>query len=261
MVEMITSLSSDISVFEAGTTSSFGAIMTSREIEMILIDEHFMDIGGLALLEQVSHFGTVPITVLMAETFDEELIAKAVKHGVYDCVRLPVAQSEIERLLKRLEALHKQLSVLIVDQKPPARKIIYKLLQESSFKMNISEAESGTLAISLCRSIPYQILFVDPDTEGWQGADTVRKIIHRQPWCRIILMSPNSKSDLLPSYDKSGLSGFLKKPFYPRDLDHLMHGLLEIPRQNLNNRHALIDKVEADPVQTCDRPSGEIVWL
>ena len=137
------------------------------------------------------------------------------------------------RLLKRRDAQKTRLSALVVDSQPAARHIIFKLLSDSRFDLMTSEAESGPLAVSLCKSIPYQILLVDPATKDWRGAGMVKHITDRQALCRIVLMSANDKESLQDQYHDVNISGFLKKPFYARDLDRVLHQLMKVPVSNL----------------------------
>ncbi|WP_319569046.1 response regulator [Cohaesibacter marisflavi] len=233
LVHKISEQDQDVAVLEASSADLLRSILAEQPVDMLLISEQFSDNSGLDILELLGPLVQGVITILMADYFSRETLAQATRTNLYDCIQTPLKKADVERLLKRRDAQKTRLSALVVDSQPAARHIIFKLLSDSRFDLMTSEAESGPLAASLCKAIPYQIMLVDPATKDWLGAGMVKHITDRQPLCRIVLMSAKDKESLKDQYRDVNISGFLKKPFYAQDLDRALHKLMKIPVSNL----------------------------
>ncbi|WP_319410663.1 response regulator [uncultured Cohaesibacter sp.] len=226
-------LDPDIPITEIDSAAALRDALAERPVDVLFLSEEFSNGDGLDVIEQLGQASRGIFTILMADYFSPESLARASKAGLYDCIQTPLSEDDLKRILKRREMQTNRLSALVVDSQPAARHIIFKLMSESRFDLMTSEAATGLLAISLCRSIPYHILLVDADTKDWNGPEMVKFIQKRQAHCRIILMSSKEKERLADQYEAVGLSGFLKKPFYAKDLDRLLHSILGIPVSNL----------------------------
>ncbi|WP_321449552.1 response regulator [uncultured Cohaesibacter sp.] len=233
LVQKFSEQDQDVAVLEAPSADLLRTILAEQPVDMLLISEQFSNNSGLDILEQLGPLVQGVITILMDEYFSRDTLAQASRTNLYDCIQTPLKEADVVRLLKRRDAQKTRLSALVVDSQPAARHIIFKLLSDSRFDLMTSEAESGPLAVSLCKSIPYQILLVDPATKDWRGAGMVKHITDRQALCRIVLMSANDKESLQDQYHDVNISGFLKKPFYARDLDRVLHQLMKVPVSNL----------------------------
>ncbi len=265
----------DLSIMQTDSSASLGNILSNTAIDVLLIGEQFAGMDGLDVIEQLGPSRYSSLTVLLADHFNAATLERSRKLSLYDCIQTPLRQSDLQRILMRREAQLNKLSALIVDSQPAARRIIFKLLSDCRFQLMISEAESGPLAVSLTKAIPYHLLLVDPETEGWQGSDMVKKITARQQQCRIVLMSARDEASILAQHEDADVAGFLKKPFYPNDLERLMHQLLGIPPSNLLNKNFFEEQSLPSPAlsdvpqppsdldeaaQSADGNS-EIVWL
>ena len=256
-----------VPVIATDTVASLKEKLTQNSVDLLLIDEQFSDQDAFDVIEQLGALVQNTLIVLCADYFSRETIALAQKAHLYDCLQTPFSLVDIQRLRKRSEAQKQRLSTLIVDSRAAARHIVYKLLSESRFNLMISEAESGKLAVSLCKSIPYQILLVDPDTKDWSGPDMIRLLSKQQVRCRIVLMSARDKKDLPSNYAIDHLSTFLKKPFFVNDLERSLHTLLDIPLSNLlrddffDGQELPRETAPVTPHARHGNGDSEIVWL
>ncbi len=258
----------DVTILEASSADILRTILTEQPVDMLLISEQLSNNSGLDILELLGPLAQGRLCILMADYFSQETLARATKANLYDCIQKPLKKADLVRLLKRRLAQKTRLSALVVDSQPAARHIVFKLLTDSSFDLMISEAENGSLAVSLCKSIPYQIMLVDPSAKDWLGAGMIKYITERQSLCRVVLMSSKDNEALLEQYRGEDIAGVLKKPFYAHDLDRVMHRLLKIPLSNLlkedfYNSQAQLRNDTPSCIAPKTAPEGnrEIVWL
>nr|WP_321457748.1 response regulator [uncultured Cohaesibacter sp.] len=267
MCDTLNSIDPGFAISAVKTTAALRDVISSRPIDLLIMSDQFSGKPSLEIIEQLGTQSHKTLIVMVADHFSEETISQSRKHHLYDCIQTPVDAPALQRVLKRCEAQKCRLSTLIVDSQPTARHLIYKMLSESPFNLTISEAENGALAVSLSKAIRYHILFVDPDSTSWMGPASVKQIMKLQQHCRIVLMSPHDKDLLLQLYEGCEIAGFLKKPFYRKDLERLLHEILAIPAPNLLNLNFFseqiplaTDEVGAEASKEAEDES-EIIWL
>ncbi len=237
ILQSLLMVDADLSILQADSPATLGTILSNTTIDILFIGERFSGMDGLDVIEQLGPLRHSSLTILLADHFSAATLERSRKLGLYDCIQTPLKESDLQRILLRRDAQLNKLSALVIDSQPATRRIIFKLLSDCRFRLMISEAETGPLAVSLSKAIPYHILLVDPETEGWQGSDMAKKIATRQPQCQIVLMSAGDETAILAQHGDAEVTGFIKKPFYPDDLERLMHQLLNIPPSNLLNKN------------------------
>jgi DNA-binding NtrC family response regulator len=109
--------------------------------------------------------------------------------------------------------------VLIIDDSKTMRGIVRKILAASRFELNIHEAEDGSTALDRLRSGNIGVVFLDYNMPGLNGADILLGIKRQSPQATIVMMSASLKRGASGRPHLSGALGFLKKPFYPADVD------------------------------------------
>ncbi len=212
----------------------------------------FSDVDQTEMPSRLATLGDETVIVLITDAPNPALFEKALHSAIYDCLIAPVELQDINRVMKRASIPKDPLPILIVDDTRVMRKVVMKVLNESEFSLAISEAESCDMAVSLCRKIPYYCTFLDLNIRVQDGLQTARNILKLQPKCRIVLMS-TSDADMRADIEKNGLASFLLKPFYPKDINRLLHTFLGLEQPNLTNPDFLAsggapsDDVSNDP--------------
>ena len=112
--------------------------------------------------------------------------------------------------------------VLIVDDSKTMRGIVRKILAASRFELNIHEAEDTSAALDRLRSGNIGVVFLDYNMPGLNGADILLGIKRQSPQAAIVMMSASLKRGASGRPHLSGALGFLKKPFYPADVDAVL---------------------------------------
>ncbi len=112
--------------------------------------------------------------------------------------------------------------VLIVDDSDTMRGIVRKILVASRFELDIHEAEDGSAALDRLRSGNIGVVFLDSAMPGLNGADILLGIKRQSPHVAIVMMSSSMQRGVSGRPHLSGALGFLKKPFYPADVDAVL---------------------------------------
>jgi CheY-like chemotaxis protein len=117
--------------------------------------------------------------------------------------------------------------VLIVDDSKTAR-IMCKRVLPPRLQQDLVEASGGEEALSLCRSQPIELMFLDltmPDLDGYQVLETLRSDGRAAP--KVVVMSADIQPEAKERVEKLGAIGFLTKPANPAAVEKLLveHGM------------------------------------
>ena len=112
--------------------------------------------------------------------------------------------------------------VLIVDDSDTLRGIVRKILAASRFELDVHEAADSTAALVQLRNGGFGMVFLDYNMPGLNGADILLGIKRENPNVAIVMMSSALNRGASGRPHLSGALGFLKKPFYPADVDAVL---------------------------------------
>ena len=112
--------------------------------------------------------------------------------------------------------------VLIVDDSDSLRGIVRKILAASRFELDVHEASDSTAALVQLRNGGFGMVFLDYNMPGLNGADILLGIKRENPDVAIVMMSSALNRGASGRPHLSGALGFLKKPFYPTDVDAVL---------------------------------------
>jgi CheY-like chemotaxis protein len=118
--------------------------------------------------------------------------------------------------------------VLVVDDSGTMRTIVRKILSASRFAMDIHEAAEGIAALNQLRNGKFGIVFLDYYMPGLNGFETLTEIKRENPDVAVVIMTSTVDSAIADRAHASGALAFLKKPFFPADIDAMFiryHGL------------------------------------
>ena len=108
---------------------------------------------------------------------------------------------------------------LIVDDSGTMRSIVRKILQASHFAFEIHEAAEGNTALEMVRNTKFGIIFLDYNMPGLNGFETLSEIKRLNPAMAVVMMTSTLDSAIADRAHAAGALAFLKKPFYPADVD------------------------------------------
>lgn len=122
--------------------------------------------------------------------------------------------------------------VLVVDDSSTMRSIVRKILTASRFSLDVHEASEGEAAIEHLRSGNFGMVFLDYNMPGLNGFETLAKIKHDYPAMAVVMITSVIDNAVADRAHSAGATAFLKKPFYPTDIDAILarHYGLQAPK-------------------------------
>jgi CheY-like chemotaxis protein len=116
----------------------------------------------------------------------------------------------------------------MVDDSPTMRTIVRKILGHCRFPLEIAEAAEGIEALKQIGVGKFEFVFLDYNMPGLNGFEMLSEIKRQYPRIGVFMMSSAQDEALAEKARVAGAAAFLKKPFYPADIDAVLytfHGL------------------------------------
>ncbi len=114
----------------------------------------------------------------------------------------------------------KKLRILIIDDHRLVRDGIKTMLetQSANYNFEISEAESGEEAVTIIKHKEFDIILVDYQLPGMNGAQTVEQILIHKPKSKILALSNYDEYTYITNMIKMGVKGYVLKNISPNEL-------------------------------------------
>lgn len=130
----------------------------------------------------------------------------------------PASADEARSLVERCIRLRLPKRVLIVDDSQTMRSIVRKILSGSRFSLDVSEADEGKDALAKIAN-GYDLVLLDYNMPGIDGFETLAQIRQIAPRVDVVMMTATEDEAIAGRAQASGAAAFIKKPFYPADID------------------------------------------
>lgn len=116
--------------------------------------------------------------------------------------------------------MNRDVRILIVDDHKMVRDGIRSMLkfQESKFKFFINEAGDGEEGVEIATKNPFDIIMMDYQLPGIDGADAARLILEKKPDAKILALSNYNEYMYIDRMIKTGVKGFVLKNVTPEEL-------------------------------------------
>jgi CheY-like chemotaxis protein len=187
-------------------------------IDIVLIDASLPEPHRSAICQAARSARTRPIIVVSAAEDSDALGIDG--HGV---VTKPYTVAEAEYLIDRMLRARLPSQVLVVDDSSTMRSIVRKILQATQFPLEIAEAAEGNAALERLRRGNFDIIFLDYNMPGLNGLDTLAEIRREHPRLEVVMISSTQDEAVAARVRAAGAAAFLKKPFFPSDIEAVLH--------------------------------------
>jgi len=135
----------------------------------------------------------------------------------------PSNLEEAKRFIERSIRVRLPSRVLLVDDSATMRSIVRKILAATRFPLEVTEVERGSDAIELARENEFDIVFVDYNMPGFSGLETITEFRRAKQRPTFVLMT-STPDEALAARARAQGAGFLKKPFFPADIEAILCG-------------------------------------
>lgn len=147
--------------------------------------------------------------------------------GVACVFAKPGTSREARPLVERCIRMRTPKKVLIVDDSKTMRGIVRKILSATSYALDVSEAEEGIAALKRLDS-GVDLVLLDYNMPGFNGLETLAEIKRVAPRVAVVMITSTEDKEVAAKAKDLGAT-FLKKPFYPADIDAVLDRLYESP--------------------------------
>jgi CheY-like chemotaxis protein len=203
-----------VDLLEAATTADARAVLSDR-VDVVLLD-HVLGRDGL-----VKAARAVPHPpLLIALVAPGASVDAATLDGV---ATTPAGVDEATALIERYVRLKVPSRALVVDDSSTMRAIVRKILSASRVPLEIAEAGEGMAALAQVGAQRFDIVFLDYNMPGLDGLQTLSEIKRSHPDVEVVLMTSARDNAVAERARAAGAVAFLRKPFYPADVDAILN--------------------------------------
>ena len=202
--------------FSADDASACGKILAKGGVDICVIDSKLPDADKDAVLKAARAIEPAPFVVVSAPNGEARL------DGSDGTLAKPASQEDARKLVEVCIRAKIPTRVLIVDDSGTIRSIVRKILSASRFAMDCHEAEEGIAALNQLRSGNFGMVFLDYNMPGLNGFETLSEIKRESPNVAVVMMTSQADNALAGRARAAGALAFLKKPFYPADIDSVL---------------------------------------
>jgi CheY-like chemotaxis protein len=221
----------DCHVFEVESVLEAGRFLLRGVPDVLFLDLNMPNINGIELLKRFDAVlaGRRPPIVVSISTDMRPATMEALKErGAYALLPKPFDKSKVALMLLRIVKMVQSRRVLIVDDSATVRSVVKRIVKHSRFKLDVEEAANGSDAIRLFRSGGFDLAFIDVEMPGIDGLEAAGEILYSSGDAHVVLMSGNDDEAIRRAASHIGVDFFLKKPFYAKDVDEVLHSLYSV---------------------------------
>ena len=218
-----------VEVVEAEGGAAARAKIAANNIDVVFADASIPAAERAAFIAQAGSMEQRPFVFLVAATLDE---AQTIAGGGADGVVVkPANVNQAKNLVERCARLRLPNRVLVVDDSLTMRSIVRKILVASRFRLELAEAQEGIDALRQIASGKFDLVFLDYYMPGLNGVETLTAIKRQQPDLHVVIMTSTKDDAIAEQARRAGAAAFLKKPFYPADIDTILHRIFGLQVQ------------------------------
>ena len=221
-----------IEMVDAGNGRDCLDLPGSGDFGLAFIDVFMPEMSGLEALGNARFMGNKTFVTLMSAYPNERCLKLARELHAYEFLFKPFGQSEIEGILATYRRACRPMRALIVDDSPTQRRIVSRVLARSVFRIDVEECGDGYTALEACTGRGFDLVFLDCNMPGIDGLETLSRLRAREAAARVVMISAERNKASAREALARGAAAFLHKPFYPNQVDALLHDLfgLRSPR-------------------------------
>jgi DNA-binding NarL/FixJ family response regulator len=202
--------------FDAPEPSAAPARLARGNVDICIVDVQVPEVQRIKVIKAARAVQPTPFVVASAPR------GAALVEGVDGMVPRPSSPAEARRAVELCVRVKIPTRVLIVDDSGTMRSIVRKILSASRFALDIHEASEGINAVNQLRGGNFGLVFLDYNMPGLNGFETLSEIKRESPDVAVVMMTSTLDNAIADRAHAAGAHAFLKKPFYPADIDTVL---------------------------------------
>ncbi len=202
--------------FAAADAAASTAMLGRSGVDICIVDHELPDRERAAVIAAARAAQPVPLVFL-------SMLRGGQRSGAVDGVLgKPENAADAKKLVELSARAKIPTRVLIVDDSNTMRSIVRKILTASHFAFDIHEAAEGIGALEQLGSGKFGLVFLDYNMPGFNGIETLSEIKRIAPQVSVVMMTSTLDASITERARVAGALAFLKKPFYPADIDTVL---------------------------------------
>jgi CheY-like chemotaxis protein len=207
---------------QVATSAAARPALAEGNIDIALLDSATAEADMKEFYIAIRAARNSPAVVLVAATPEEA--ADLAAAGVGDTMAVkPAKLPDAKALIEGCMRLKVPTRVLVVDDSSIMRTIVRKILSNCRFPLEIADAEDGIDALKQIGAGKFDFVFLDYNMLGLDGIEMLSQIKRQYPRTEVVMMTSAQDEALAARAREAGALGFLKKPFYPSDIDAVLY--------------------------------------
>jgi DNA-binding response OmpR family regulator len=202
--------------FEAHDTAGAKAALRSGGVDICVLNAELADADKASVIKAARAKKPAPLIFVAAPR------GSARPDNTDGVLPIPANAGDARKAVEICIRAKLPTQVLIVDDSDTMRGIVRKILAASRFALDIHEASDCTAALDQMRNGGFGMIFLDYNVPGLNGADILLGIKRADPHVAVVMMTSELIRGTAGRPHLSGALGFLKKPFYPADVDTVL---------------------------------------
>ena len=140
----------------------------------------------------------------------------------------PASAEEAQKIVDRCLRSRRPARVLIVDDSNTTRGVVRKILSASKFPLDVADSRDGAKALQTVREGNFDIVFLDYNMPGFDAVQVLSELRRLRSRAVAVIMTSANDAAVAKRAQAAGAAAFLKKPFFPADVDALLYRLYRI---------------------------------
>ena len=201
--------------------------------DLAFIDVHMPTMGGMDALWAARIAGNKTFVTLISGRSNRRCIELARELDAYEFLTKPFFKKDIDDILVTYRRISTPMQVLLVDDSPVSLKVMRKVLSNSVFHLNIVDASDGAEAIVCCKAATFDVVFLDVNMPGLNGHGTLGRLKAINPQTKVVMISGEHDAPREREALKLGAASILHKPFFPTEIDAVLHRIFGLQSPKL----------------------------
>jgi DNA-binding NtrC family response regulator len=193
--------------------ASAGSALAKGGVDIVLFDAALADAERDGAVAAARANKPAPLIALCGSP------AATRPQGIDALLPKPGGIEEARTIVERCVRVRMPIRVLVVDDSGTMRSIVRKILSASRYSLEVSEAEEGITALKQLSGGNADLVLLDYNMPGFNGIETLSEIKRVAPRVAVLMMTSTVDEALAQRAMDSGAVAFIKKPFYPADID------------------------------------------
>jgi DNA-binding NtrC family response regulator len=205
-------------------------ILNKGGIHVAFIDVNMPQMSGMDAVNKARIAGNKTFVTLMSANANQRRLQLAQQLRVYEFLAKPFRPEDVLGILKTYCRVTVPSNALVVDDSATVRRIIKKVLANSVFNIDVTEAGDGEKTLDHCDNVDFDVVFLDCNMPGLSGTDTLERLLEHDSGAKVIMISGERNEERRKWALERGAFAFLYKPFNAADIDRELHALFGLKR-------------------------------